>query len=974
MLKHPENRRKLLRIGLSAVLLVAMAGTMVFASGAEVDAAAAGTSLITYSEGSYGKYLEDVVGNAAPGSAEIVIPGASYTPVEGDGHQILTDFEGMAGPSLLTAADGEAGWTFTCPEDGWYNLETVYYPYEGTGSSAVRKILIDGECPYTEAANVSFSRIWKDSMATGTSLDDAGNEVRSRQLEVPEWVTVFAKDESGKTADPLRFYLTAGEHTLVLDAVKEPLLINKLTFKVAPTAPSYEEALAAWKAKGAKEVSGVQVKVQGESAYRKSHMSIYPVNDRASGATENFDGSGYNYNKTTLNSIGGDKWVQVGQWIEWQVEVPEAGLYTLTVRGKQNVVDGNKSSRAIYINGELPYAEAGAMTFDYSTNYVINTFSNDDGEPYLFYFNKGTNVIRLENVLGEFAEVVNVGRSSVTILNNCYLKILMITGVAPDLDRDYRFKDLIPDVLETLYQQADVLDEMAEMLYARLGKNNSNISSLRQIAQRLRLMVDRQDRLAEYFSSFKSDLGTLSTMVNNLSSQPLQMDYMIISATDEKLPTKGEGGFFTGLIHEIRLFISSFTTDYTNIGATSKAKDAITVWYAGGIEQCKIIKQMATDEFSAQYKIPVNLQYIKIDALLPATLAGRAPDVALGQTAADPINYAMRDAVYDLSSFPDFQEVIKAFPECATMQFEYNGGVYALPETITFPLMFYRTDLVKSRNITLPKTWEDVYALLPDLQTSNMNFGYVISTTIDATPFVHFLYQYDGSLYKNDNMESNLDAPEAISAFIEWTDLYTTYQFDKVLDFSNRFRRGELPIGIFDYINGYNTLTLSAPEIKGLWTMAPVPGHMRADGTINNTVTATVTGCVLLSQSKNPENAWEFMKWWTSTDAQVRYSQEVESVLGAGARNHTANVEALRQLAWTNDELDVILAQLENTKGYPQVPGGYYSARYIYNGYVDSVINGLDQRETLLDKVEEINNELYNKRKEYGLSLPDRDR
>lgn len=962
----------------AVTVLVLLCAFCFAAAAAEVDLGA--QDLIKYTEGSYGEYQQQVLANAAPGEGEIVINAVDYIPEEGDGHKVMTDYEGMAGEVLLTATDGDCSWSFEVPADGWYNLETVYYPYEGTGSAIVRKIYIDGKLPYDVAANVTFHRLWKDSKPVGVSLDDAGNEVRSGQVEVPEWTTVYCRDESGQNFAPLQFYLTAGTHTLTLDAVKEPLMLKSLTFKVAPDHASYADVLAGWQSEGLKEISGASIKVQAEQTYRKSHMSIYPVNDRASAGTENYDGSPYKYDKQTLNSIGGDKWQQIGQWIEWVVDVPAGGegLYALTLRAKQNVVDGNQVSRAVYVNGELPFAEAAALTFKYSSSYKMFTFSDDEGTPYLFHLKEGKNVIRMENVIGHMEEIVKIGKSSVTILNECYLQILMITGTEPDTDRDYRFDDLIPEVLDELERQAGVLNALADMLHAEIGENNSDIASMRQIAQRLQKMHDRYDRIAEYYSAFKGDLGSFANTINNLSKQPLQLDYLVFGATDADIPEKGEPNFFAGLWHEIRLFISSFTTDYTNIGSTSEESNAITVWYAGGIEQCKIIKQMAIDDFSAKTDIPVNLQYIQMTALLPATLAGRAPDVALGQAAAEPINYAMRDAVYDLTLFDDFEDIIGAFPECATMQFSYTNeagrkGVYALPETITFPVMFYRTDLVERNDWNLPKTWEDVYALLPDMQKSNMNFGYVIATTLDATPYVHFLYQHGGEVYKNDDMESGLDSPEAINAFIEWTDLYTTYQFDKQLDFSNRMRRGEMPLGINDYINGYNTLTLSAPEIRGLWAFAPVPGHANADGTINNTVAATVTGCVLLNQSDNKEAAWEFMKWWTSTESQVRYSQEVESVLGAGARNHTANVEAIKQLPWTNDELEVILEQLENTKGYPQVPGGYYSARYIYNAWVDAAVNGEDQRESLLDRVIEINNELYAKRKEYGLSLPVRD-
>lgn len=972
MLKtYANNGKTWMKAAIMTVLVLSLVMSFCFASAAD-----GAQTTIKYAEGSYGEYLEKVLGNAAPGEGEIVLNGSDYIPVEGGGHKILNDYEGMPGASLLTATDGDASWKFTVPADGWYNLEFVYYPYEGTGSSIIRSINIDGKAPYSNAANVTFHRLWDDEKAVGEALDDAGNEVRSPQVEVPEWITTFARDESGQYFEPLKFYLTAGEHTLTLDAVKEPMLINKMTFKVAEEASSYADVLAAWKSQGLKEIDGEVIKIQGENSYRKSHMSIYPVNDRASGITENFDGSGYNYNKQTLNSIGGDKWQQVGQWIEWIVDVPAGGegLYALTLRAKQNVVDGNQAARAVYVNGELPYAEAAAITFNHSTSYELNTFADAEGNPYLFHLKEGENVIRLENVIGDFSEIVTIGRSAVTSLNECYLQILMITGTSPDFDRDYRFNRMIPEVLDELEYQAGVLNTLADMIYEQIGENNSNQSSLRQIAQRLQKMHDRYDKIAEMYSSFKSDLGTLANMVNDMAKQPLQVDYLLLGDADaETMPKKAEAGFFKGMWHEIRLFISSFTTDYTNIGATSKSEDAITVWYAGGIEQCKIIKQMATDDFSTNYNIPVNLQYIQMTALLPATLAGRSPDVALGQAAADPINYAMRDAAYDLSKFDDFEEVVKAFPESATMQFTYEGGVYALPETITFPVMFYRTDIVSKNGWTLPKTWEDVYALLPEMQKSNMNFGYPKTTTLDVTPFVHFLYQYGGEVYKNNAMETDIDSPEGINAFIEWTDLYTTYQFEKTLDFNNRMRRGEMPVGINDYITGYNTLMLSAPEIKGLWSFATIPGHVQADGTINYTAAATVTGCILLSQSDNKEGAWEFMKWWTGTEAQTRYSTEVESVLGAGARNHTANLEAIKQLPWTNDELNVILDQLEHTKGYPQVPGGYYSARHIYNAYVDVVLSAKDQRESLLDRAAEINTELYNKRKEYGLSLPERD-
>ena len=32
------------------------------------------------------------------------------------------------------------------------------------------------------------------------------------------------------------------------------------------------------------------------------------------------------------------------------------------------------------------------------------------------------------------------------------------------------------------------------------------------------------------------------------------------------------------------------------------------------------------------------------------------------------------------------------------------------------------------------------------------------------------------------------------------------------------------------------------------------------------------------------QRAWEFMKWWASSDTQVRFGREIEALLGSSAR------------------------------------------------------------------------------------------
>ena len=48
------------------------------------------------------------------------------------------------------------------------------------------------------------------------------------------------------------------------------------------------------------------------------------------------------------------------------------------------------------------------------------------------------------------------------------------------------------------------------------------------------------------------------------------------------------------------------------------------------------------------------------------------------------------------------------------------------------------------------------------------------------------------------------------------------------------------------------------------------------------------------------------MKWWVSSETQVTYAKELETILGAAARYTTANIVALKKLSWPVKDLKVI--------------------------------------------------------------------
>ena len=157
--------------------------------------------------------------------------------------------------------------------------------------------------------------------------------------------------------------------------------------------------------------------------------------------------------------------------------------------------------------------------------------------------------------------------------------------------------------------------------------------------------------------------------------------------------------------------------------AEGEDDNSITVWIGTGRDQAQVLKSMIDDTFTPEKNINVNLKLVQMHVLLPATLAGQGPDVAMQVGNEIPVNYAMRNAVVDLTQFPDFEDTTPRFRESAILPYRFNGGVFALPEQQVFNMLFYRKDIFEELDLKVPQTWEELYELIPALQKNHMDIA-----------------------------------------------------------------------------------------------------------------------------------------------------------------------------------------------------------------------------------------------------------
>ena len=900
----------------------------------------------------YANYLS--ANSSTAGSGDCVITAAQCTSAK----TVLADYEEQEGESLRLVGGTETSFRFYVDTAGLYTVTLHWIQVESKGVDVELGVKINGVIPYAQADQLTMNRIWENS--TDIQQDVYGNDIRPSQRETAIWQDTILRDNNGYITDPLQFYFESGENTITLCAKGEPFVLHSIILSPLREIPSYTDVQKEYDAAGYTLAASEPIIIEGEAAVYKSSATLYPTADRSSPSTQPSKAG-----VIKMNKIGGSNWSYSGDFLIWNFDVKEAGLYRLAIKSRQNITSGVVSNRRVYIDGIVPFSEADTVSVGYDAAWQLTEISTDE-EPCLFYLSAGSHQLKLEVHLGKMGEILEESTDILSELNKIYREILVLTGASPSTYRDYKLTEYIPSTIENINNQRERISALIDQLAEISGEQNSeNIGTLRTIEKQLRSMYASPDKIARKLSFFKTNIGSLGTWINSNRQQPLEVDYIAFYGRDDALPTTNSN-IFSKICFLYQEFISSFVIDYKAIGNLTEADDgeAITVWISSGRDQMQILKSLINDSFTPESNIPVSLQLVDHGTLMSATMSGTGPDVALNCTGSESVNYALRGAAYDLTGFDDFEEFKRQFNEELFVPFYVGKSCYAIPETQSFNVLFYRTDVLQEIGLEIPSTWDEVVSAISVLNKNNMEF--CLSGAVDTGTMYMFLMQNGGTVFNENGDASVLDNDMSVKTFKQWTNFYLNYSVSQEIDFVNRFRTGEVPLGIAGFTT-YNNLAVSAPEIQGQWGFTVLPGTVGTDGTVNRATQLSGTAVMMLGDTLKPQESWQFMKWLMSTDTQSRFSSEMESILGESARYNTANREAFNRLPWKSEELNVLNAQLESAKCVREVPGGYYVSRHLLNAYRKVVNHGSDAKDTLVDYTYTINNEITNKRKEFGL-------
>ncbi len=592
--------------------------------------------------------------------------------------------------------------------------------------------------------------------------------------------------------------------------------------------------------------------------------------------------------------------------------------------------------------------------------------------------------------------------------------------------------DVLVDLLEQALELMDVKNGLQELcgtngshiatlqtiavLLHTMGKDKGE-----HIAANMSTLKSYLGTLGTWINSSKAS----SITVDSIWVIPTTSDGSSVVCDNSKLPA-AVAGFFESIWFEIRAFFASFFTDYNQMGLTTIPDEntpTIDVWLATGRDQSQIWRTMidAHGSFTDNTGVAVALKLVTGGTLLPSILSGKGPDVYMGLGSADVINYAIRDAVVGISGnakvTDNWAEENNDYFKTTYYTYKYSDGSventttykgeenltftsrpfndviaenfadaamdtvtlldvsYGIPDTMSFAMMFYRMDVLAELGQEVPESWDDLLSILPVLQSNNMNIGVTYISALE-----YMIYQKGGSMWKytDENLYSSdyagaridLDSNIAIEAFQFTCRLYTDYSFPVSFDAANRFRTGEMPVIIGDYVSLYNQLIVYATEIEGLWEFCSLPGSFREDGSFNYDAIAGISSLVILYGCDNLLASWQFMQWETSAESQAEYGNRMVALIGPSAKYGTANLNAINNLSWTAKEKAAIMNQMDHLSSIVNYPGSYIYNRYLQFAFLDVVNKGANAHDSMMSYIDAINSEIARKRQEFGLWVP----
>ncbi len=835
---------------------------------------------------------------------------------------------------------------------GDYRLALVYeqedYPTFGNSG----QLEINGE-----KTSLSLGGVWYDE-DTERQLDRYGNETISNSRYVTGQVTQMLCGDTDYDHVDSVYPFQAGTNTLRLSFSEVPVTVYEiLVVKTAAYSGLSSSAVN----------NGRQIPIQAEDYIWKSDSYIHAGNAQDANVTP------YRVDQKKINILDGGVFDTHRQKVMYQFYVEEAGDYQFALRYNQDSKKGMSVYRSIEIDGQIPDACFENISFKYTgLDYVTQTVTNGAQAAYV-HLSEGWHTLSVVVTAAPVASYRERLNRTLGEISEAGIAIKMITGGQKDKNRTWNIEEYLPTIVDDLNRWADELDTVYDELEELAGRKPSFAASLPKSAQYLRKAAESPRTLPTKTTKIFEGAGSVAQMIGDLITpllqQQLTLDQLFVYSADE--PQESYPGFFERMINGIKHFLLSFSSDYNSFGNVGTSSDVLDVWVNRPLMAVETLQMLADADFTPKTGIPVKVTIMpNEEKIVLANAAQQTPDVAMGLTLGRPYELGLREAVVDMYEFDDFLDYYKEHYDLRLLTpLWVDGRMSGVVESRNFQVLFYRKDILQRLNLDVPDTWEDVKLMMPELKRNGMNFHVALASHTGNKPIAttsYYFAQNGASLYSEDGMTTAINEEKGQEAFELLTSLFNTYSLPVTTEnFFNSFRYGRIPIGISN-LDTYIKLKNAAPEIADMWDIAPSPGIMDEDGVVHRDQTSAGETAVIMKQTTMKNEAWDFLKWWLSTDVQEEYGFIMQTKFGPTYIWNTANEEAFQSTDIEKRHMDVIFEQWKWTYEVPLHPASYMLERELSNAWNNVVVKNREARASLDKAVININREMERKLQEFG--------
>ncbi len=848
----------------------------------------------------------------------------------------------------------------TSTESGLYYFALDYYELEESIDNTQISIKINGVTPFYESQTIVLPSKWELTTQEFT-LDRYHNEIQPSSDKIKDWYHHKINDYRGMHPGLFAFELKEND-VIEIEYVNGQLLIGQFYYVLEDQIPTYESYLATH---GNSNVIDDSITIAARDMSSRNDASIRLRSE--------YDPSNLYYDTQflRLNVIFGDSWQNSGQAVSYSVDVKTSGYYYLSFKYRQYMIKDMPVFRKIKIDGDVPFDLLENYAFPYTVSFINRSLVDENNENLKIYLEVGTHELTLEAVNYPYRQTIETIQYIMNEIQNLALNIKRYTSGGTDRYRDWDIETYFPSASSDILDWAELLNQAYTRLLGLTSIDQpSEIGNMKVAATRLTNIANDINKLPSLMVQFSDGDSSVNHMLGNMMQRlmrsNLELERSIFHGEDPI--AKPYANIFVRFWEGTKRLVLSFVNN--PYSASTRKDNEITVWVNHPRQYIEIMQSMIDERYAGPMKITLS-QMPDQNKLVLANASGQSPDIAIGVNHWIPYDFAVRSASLDLRQFAGYEELVTHFSKGAMIPYVFEQGVYGLPETQNFWVTYYRRDILESIGITeIPQTWDEIIEILPLLQSYGMNYFVPLAQYSGLKPFVAtlpFIYQFGGDLYSADGMQTNINSEATLKGITLMSELFTLYNMPKYVgSFYNHFRYGLLPIGISD-LSTYILLDTAAVELDGLWGMDLHPGVLDPDtGEINRYSAVGAQASMIMSNTEYPEQSWDFLKWWMSTDVQSDFAFLVQSTYGQAYFWNTANLDAFETLSMPREYKDIVLEQWTYALEASRIPGAYMVEREISNAWTKIVFDGINPRQALDEAVRISNREIIYKMAEFG--------